>query len=317
MTTNEQTAQQIAIEAGVLVFCPSCGGVHQTGADPVQAYKQANLEFSQGRHAAFPDRRALTDAVKSAIDDANGCACGSPAPAQPPTETRTMNDTTPKTLRDLALNSVPAALREPLLTLAAQHHIASPDDPFWTIVAATANAMSAAQAAGEAATRVHASVQEIPSAIADGASKAATDVKAIIEASISTTVKTSLDQAVTAGAATLRQAASDLPKVGRDNQAAIVSEWKAALSDAVRRHTWTGFLQRLSVSVALAGLLVGGVFVGGVFAGGKGMLFVVSAKHRLVPASWALEVGKNGKPLCGAFAGRDVCLARPVTKPAT
>ena len=224
--------------------------------------------------------------------------------------------TTPQTLRDLALNSVPNALREPLLTLAAQHHITTPDDPFWTIVAATSNAMAAAQAAGEAATRVQASVQDIPSAIADGAAKAGTDVKAIIEASISTTVRTSLDQAVTAGAAALRQAAADLPKVGQENQARIVGEWKSALAGEARRHTWSGFLQRLSVSITLAAVLVCAVFIGGVFAGGKGILYVVSAKHRLTPHGWQLEVGSDGKPLCGPLAGRQVCLARRVRRPA-
>lgn len=222
---------------------------------------------------------------------------------------------TPTTLRDLALNSVPAALREPLLTLAAQHHITTPDDPFWTIAAATANAMAAAHAAGEAATQVRTVVQGIPREVYDGAAKAGTDIKAIIEASISGTVKASLDQAVTAGAATLRQAAADLPKVGRENQNAIVGEWKSALADAARRHTWAGFFQKLSVSVLLAAFLVGGVFVGGVATGGWGMLRILSATHRVTPHGWRLDVGKNGQPLCGPLAGRSVCLAHRVTKP--
>ena len=225
-----------------------------------------------------------------------------------------MNDT-PQTLRDLALNSVPPALREPLLTLAAQHHVTTPDDPFWTIAGATANAMAAAQAAGEAATSVQAAVQGIPSAVADGASKAGLDVKAIMETAIANTVTTSLDAAVTAGAATLRQAAADLPQIGRDNQAAIVGEWKGALADAARRHTWAGFFQRLSVSALLAALLVAGIFVGGVATGGWGMVRILSATHRVTPHGWRLEVGANGKPLCGPLAGRSVCLARHARKP--
>lgn len=224
--------------------------------------------------------------------------------------------TTSQSLRDLALNSVSVTLREPLLTLAAAHHISAPDDPFWTIACATANAMAAAQAAGEAASRVQASVQDIPAAIADGASKASMDVKAVMETAIANTVTTSLNAAVTAGAATLRQAAADLPKVGQENQARIVGEWKDALAEAARRHTWAGFLQRLSVSVVLASLLVGGVFVGGVVAGGKGMLFVASSQHRITPSGWVLEVGQNGQPLCGPLAERTVCLARHVRKPA-
>jgi hypothetical protein len=221
----------------------------------------------------------------------------------------------PQTLRDLALNSVPATLREPLLMLASQHHITTPDDPFWPIVAATANAMAAAQAAGEAASRVQTSVQEIPAAIADGASKASMDVKAVMEAAIAGTIKASLNGAIETGAATLRQAAADLPKIGRDNQAAILGEWKSALADEARRHTWIGWLQRLSVNVALAAVLVLAIFIGGMYAGGRGMLCVASAKHRLTPHGWVLEVGSDGKPLCGPLAGRSVCLARQVRQP--
>lgn len=221
-----------------------------------------------------------------------------------------MDNSTPKTLRDLALDGVPTALREPLLMLAAQHHITTPDDPFWPIVAATANAMAAAQAAGEAATRVQASVQEIPAAIADGASRAAMDVKASMETAIAGTIKSSLDTAVQTGAATLKQAAADLPQIGRENQDRIVGEWQEALATAARRHTWSGFFQKLSVSVALAALLVGALFVGGAVSGAAGIVYVMTAQHRITPRGWQLEVGATGKPLCGPFAGRLVCLAR-------
>lgn len=225
------------------------------------------------------------------------------------------DNTAPKTLRDVALNSVPAALREPLLTLAAQHHITTPDDPFWTIAGATANAMAAAQAAGEAAARVRSAVQEIPSAIADGTAKASMDVKVVMETAIANSVTTSLNAAVTAGAATLRQAASELPKVGREHQERIVGEWKAALTDAARRHAFAGFLQRLSVSVMLAAVLVGGIFVGGVVTGAWGLSRLLAADHRITPHGWQLEVGQNGQPLCGPLAGRDVCLARRARHP--
>lgn len=225
-----------------------------------------------------------------------------------------MSDT-PQTLRDLALDSVPAALREPLLTIAAQHHITVPDDPFWTIAAATANGMAAAQAAGEAARAVHTAVQSIQSEVATGASKAGADVRAVIETSIAGTVKTSLDAAVQAGAAALRAAAADLPKIGRESQNQIVGEWRSALASAAREHAFAGFLQRLSVNVAVLAVLVGGIFVGGGIAGMAGMAWITSAKHRLVPAGWRLEVGQNGQPLCGPYAGRLVCLARHARHP--
>ena len=225
-----------------------------------------------------------------------------------------MNDATPQTqtLRDLALNTVPAALREPLLTLAAQHYITTPDDPFWTIASATANAMAAAQAAGEAAISVQTAVQEIPGAIYEGASKAAADVKATIEVSITETVNTSVAAAAQAGADALRQAAVDLPAVACQEQDRIVQEWKAALASAARISAFAGFFQRLSVNIAVLVILVGGIFVGGVVSGVAGIDTVWRAQHRLVPAGWALEVGRHGQPLCGPFAGHQVCLAHKV-----
>ena len=226
-----------------------------------------------------------------------------------------MTDTTPQTLRDLALNSVPAALREPLLTLAAAHHITAPDDPFWTIAGATANAMTAAQAAGEAATRVQSAVQGIPAAVADGAAKASADVKATVEAAIASAITASLNTAVQAGAATLRQAAADLPKIGRESQDRIVGEWKTALADAAHRHTWAGYFQRLSVSVLLAAVLVGALFVGGLATGAWGMGRLLISAHRVTPSGWTLEVGPDGQPLCGPLAGRFVCLARHIATP--
>lgn len=221
-----------------------------------------------------------------------------------------------ETLRDKTLATQPPAVREQLLVAAASSGVTDPNDAGWFIVAAVFAAQASAQSAGEAASRVQASVQEIPSAIADGASKASLDVKAVMETAIANTVTTSLNAAVTAGAATLRQAAADLPKVGQENQTRIVGEWKDALAEAARRHTWTGFLQKLSVSITLAAVLVCAVFIGGVFAGGKGILYVASAQHRITPSGWVLEVGQNGKPLCGPLAGRQVCLARHVTRPA-
>ncbi|MHB1567479.1 MAG: hypothetical protein ACYCR3_08060 [Acidithiobacillus sp.] len=222
-----------------------------------------------------------------------------------------MNDATPqiKTLRDLALNTVPAALREPLLTLAAQYYITTPDDPFWTIASATANAMAAAQAAGEAAISVQTAVQEIPGAIYEGASKAAADVKTTIETSIVGTVNASVQAAAQAGADALRKAAADLPAVAHTEQGRIVQEWRAALADAARKNAFAGFLQRLSVNVVVLAILIIGIFASGLVSGGAGIEVIMRAQHRLVPAGWALEVGTDGKPLCGPFAGHQVCLA--------
>ena len=48
----------------------------------------------------------------------------------------------------------------------------------------------------------------------------------------------------------------------------------------------------------------------GAVAGGGGMQYVITASHRLAPPGWRLEVGKNGRPLCGGLDGHMVCLVR-------
>ncbi len=219
--------------------------------------------------------------------------------------------------KDHVLDAVPAD-RAPALAKALVRYGITDGDPVSEIVkiavdsdASRAAAAAAAKAACEAAYAVHTAVQNIQSEVATGASKAGADVRAVIETSIAGTIKTSLDQAVQSGAAALRQAAADLPKVGRENQNQIVGEWRSALASAAREHTLAGFFQRVSVNVAVLAVLVAGIFVGGVVAGMAGMTWITSANHRLVPSGFRLEVGQNGKPLCGPFAGRTVCLARP------
>ena len=215
-----------------------------------------------------------------------------------------------ETLRDKTLATQPPAVREQLLTAAASAGVADPNDPGWFIVGAVLTTQVAAQAVGEAASAIQAAVQAIPATVSDGATKAAVDVKSAMESAIAGTIKSSLDTAVQSGAATLRKAAADLPKVGRENQNAIVDEWRAALANEARRQTWAGFFQKLSVGIALAALLVGALFVGGMAAGAWGMTRLLAADHQITPSGWQLEVGANGKPLCGSLAGRSVCLAQ-------
>ncbi|MDA8119585.1 MAG: hypothetical protein M0Z85_05930 [Gammaproteobacteria bacterium] len=223
--------------------------------------------------------------------------------------------------KDHVLDAVPAD-RAPALAKALMKYGVTDGDPIAEIVkiavdsdASRAAATAAASAAGEAAAQVKSAVQSIQSEISTGASKAGADVRAVIETAIAGTVKTSLDQAVQAGAAALRQAAADLPKIGRESQNQIVGEWRSALASAAREHALAGFFQRLSVNVAVLALLVGGIFVGGGIAGMAGMEYIATAQHRLVPKGFRLEVGQNGTPLCGPFAGRLVCLARHARHP--
>ena len=212
--------------------------------------------------------------------------------------------------RDAALAAVAPERRETLLRTASDLGVHGTDDIVWSIVASVINANAAAQAAGDAATRVQTAVQGIPGTIYDGAAKASADVKALIETSIAGTVKASLDQAVQAGAAALRQAAADLPNVGRDHQNQIVGEWKAVLASAARDHALAGFFQKLSINITALAVLIGGIFLGGVFSGAVSIRYIMAAQHRLMPSGWRLDVGRNGKPLCGGLSGRTVCLAR-------
>ena len=223
--------------------------------------------------------------------------------------------------KDHVLDAVPAD-RAPALAKALMKYGVTDGDPIAEIVkiavdsdASSVAAAAAAQAAGEAAHEVHTAVQSIQSEISTGASKAGADVRAVIETSIAGTIKTSLDAAVQSGAAALRAAAADLPKVGREQQTQIVGEWRSALASAAREHAFAGFLQKLSVNIAILAVLVGGIFVGGVVAGMGGMTYIMAAQHRLVPKGFRLEVGQNGTPLCGPFAGRTVCLARHARHP--
>ena len=319
-------AKQIAVDEGVLAPCEACGGVHRTDVDPVRAYKQANQEFSEGRHSLFSDRRSLTDAVKAAVDSAAAPCAGiaekpaipvtaqaappivSPAPAAP----------TPApalSARDAALESLPPAMREALLRKASDLGVHGADDVVWALAASVIDATLAAQTAGRHVQTLAAETAKIPDTIYQGAVKASGDIKGTMQTAIASAITSTLDVAVQSGATVLRQAAADLPQIGRDNQDRIVSEWKAALADAARKHTWAGYFQRLSVSVLLAVLLVGGVFVGGLATGAWGMGRLLIAAHRVTPHDWRLLVGSDGKPLCGPLAGRFVCLARHIATP--
>ncbi|MHB1752195.1 MAG: type IV secretory system conjugative DNA transfer family protein [Acidiferrobacter sp.] len=77
-------ALQIAIDAGVVTVCSECGEAYRRAdADPTAAYRFANTGFSRDLYKSFPDRRTLTDAIKSIIDAApNACACGAKPKAE-------------------------------------------------------------------------------------------------------------------------------------------------------------------------------------------------------------------------------------------
>ncbi|MHB8253528.1 MAG: hypothetical protein ACYDEV_07475 [Acidiferrobacter sp.] len=169
-------------------------------------------------------------------------------------------------------------LREPLLTWAGENQITMQNDPFWPLATALVNGLVASQAAGDAARQVGTAIGTIQTQIYQGAAKASADMKADIATSIVGTINTTIDIATRAGADALRQAAADLPKIGREQQGQIVREWKAALTDAARERVFAGFFQRLSVSVALATVLVVGIFAIGALTGGGGIRYVMTIR---------------------------------------
>lgn len=220
-----------------------------------------------------------------------------------------------KCLRDIALAAVPPDLREALLTWASENHITTPNDAFWPLAAAAANAMGGARAAGDAARETGAAIATIRDEVYQGTAKASADIKATIELSITGTVNSAVSSAAQAGADALRKAAADLPAVAQAEQGRIVQEWRQALASAAREHAFSGFLQRLSVNVGVLAVLVGGIFVGGLVAGAAGIEFIMAAKHRIVPTGYRLLVTPQGKPECGVLGEHTVCLARRARHP--
>ena len=217
--------------------------------------------------------------------------------------------------RDAALASLPPDRREALLRRASDLGVHRADDVIWALVASVVDAAAAAQVAGQHVQTLASETGKIPDLIYQSAAKASADVKAVIETSIAGTVHASVATAAQAGADALRQAASDLPAVARQEQDRIVQEWKAALASAARNSAFAGFFQRLSVNISVLVILVAALFIGGAVAGGAGMEAFMSAQHRLTPPQWRLLVNQKGQPLCGPFAGRDVCLVHKAPRP--
>ena len=217
--------------------------------------------------------------------------------------------------RDAALASLPPDRREALLRRASDLGVHRADDVIWALVASVVDAAAAAQVAGQHVQTLASETGKIPDLIYQSAAKASADVKAVIETSIAGTVHASVATAAQAGADALRKAAADLPKVAQAEQERIVQEWKSALAQAAREHALAGFLQKLSVNVAVLVILVAGLLVGGAVGGAGGMEYFLNSQHSLVPPGWRLLVDQKGKPLCGPFAGRHVCLVHKVQRP--
>jgi hypothetical protein len=169
------------------------------------------------------------------------------------------------TLREMALASVPADLREHLLTWASENHITTADDAFWPLAAAMANGMRAASAAGQHARTVTDETAKIPEMLYKNVTSAGADLKAVLEAGI----KAKVDEAGAAltntilaasghGAAALKKAAMGLDMLAENRAEAFVEQWKAQVATAVEKQARTALRRSIArswVSASFALLL--------------------------------------------------------------
>ena len=317
MTEQAETARKIAIMAGALRPCPSCGVVHRTGVDPAEGYKVANRGFSQGLYTdVFPDRRGMTNAVKDAIESAlTTCACA-PAPAKPPSQpvaTKPTAAATPRpseqqhspgrTLREIALASVSQELREHLLAWASENHITTNNDPFWPLAAAMANSLAAAARAGQHVEALAEATAKVPEAIYQGTVKAGADLKASVSQAIEAKAIEAgqalvqvIGVAAGKGAADLQKAAAGLERIGQEHGQAFVETWKAELARAANRRERAGLFRA-------SGWLVFNALV--LFcAGGFAMFATLAATGKIAPAG--ITTGWNPVAIYGPSAW-EVC----------
>ena len=73
---KEQTALQIAFEAGVLTECKVHGYTIGGDSDVEEAYKLGNSKFDSDLKSVFMNRREMTDTIKSVVEDNWGDCCG-------------------------------------------------------------------------------------------------------------------------------------------------------------------------------------------------------------------------------------------------
>lgn len=257
MTDQTQSARQIAIDAGVLTPCPSCGGIHRTEVDPAEGYKLANLGFSQGLYRdTFPDRRALTDAVKGAIEGADKMcerATTAAPPAAPTTPAKPVAPiitkpapvvparpaAPPTTPRDAAIAAVPPERREHLLTRASDLGVTRVDDVLWGLVKAVVDTEAASEKAVAAMAAMKDAESTIPAAVLRSVQAAGSDLSAGLTKDLQeemTRVGQAIFQAVEIaekrGAVALEAAASDLDKSAQAKGDDYIKRWQADVAKA-------------------------------------------------------------------------------------
>ena len=221
-------------------------------------------------------------------------------------------------LRDDVLKAVPDSARTGILKMALDHQIADPMDPQWAMVGLAWAATQGADLARTALDQVDKAVRGIPERIYAGAIKAGDDLSSALGkevrdrgVEIGQAITLAITQAASTGAASIRQAADDLPRLASQQQAEIVLEWRAALADAARAEIRQGLLGRLSMR--FAGVALALLFA--VALGAAGALAAARLSGHLTPWAIRLSAGPTGAPNCGVLRSRDgraydVCLTQ-------
>ncbi|MCP4524241.1 MAG: hypothetical protein GY828_08545 [Candidatus Gracilibacteria bacterium] len=76
--TKKEIASQVAVEAGVLIYCSDCGEYIEDHADYIDAYKHASVlhKNNDEKIRIFSDRKELLDYIKSACEESfMDCNC--------------------------------------------------------------------------------------------------------------------------------------------------------------------------------------------------------------------------------------------------
>lgn len=200
----------------------------------------------------------------------------------------------------MALASVPADLREHLLTWASENHITTADDAFWPLAAAMANAMRAASAAGQHARTVTDETAKIPEMLYKNVTSAGADLRAVLEAGIKAKADEAgadLTNVILAasghGADALKKAAAGLDMLVENRAETFVEQWKAQVATTVEKQARTALKRSIArswVSASFALLLAasagGAVALGGALMEHKLITNQFLTYHRHTPGRW-------------------------------
>lgn len=210
----------------------------------------------------------------------------------------TMADqTTPK---QEALRGLPPEWREALIENAAAMGIRADHDTAWLLVKAFINAWAAAAAAGEAATETKRELAGLPEAIYRGATKAAQDLKGVVEHAgkgitdlIAATGTASIDRAAKQAAITLAEATEQLGTSVSARREELIREMQTAAAQAARDQIRAGLAGKMARSWSVvAGSLAFALLLGASIA-----LEAQYLDGKVLP--WGWHTVRTGAGECG------------------